>query len=266
MKRVLTAFAVLAIAWSPTLSADRLTDKDLKDLIDRVYQERDRFEDRLDGDIKHNVVRGASGEVKVDKFLDDFQEDITKLKDRIKPDYSAGAEAAQVLRKASAIDQFMRSQRPGLDGASEWNRLADSLKLLAGAYGAAFPLAEGAAVRRLGDREVANLVDKLAENGDRVKKSLDNELKKDKTVDAATRQSMVDEVDQFTKDAKDLRDRLKDGSPSSSEAERLMNRASAVNSMLKARQTPASASQFASLAASLQQVAGAYALTSPAVR
>jgi hypothetical protein len=113
---------------------------------------------------------------------------------------------------------------------------------------------------------MAAILDNLAESSDRVKKSLDAELKKDKAVDAATRQSMVDAVDQFSKDAKALRDRVKDGDPSSSEAERLMNRASAVNSMLKSHQTPASASQFASLAPRLQQVAGAYALASPAVR
>jgi hypothetical protein len=153
MRKLLPVVAVVALAWSPALSADRLTDKDLKSLIERIYQERDRFEDQLDGDIKHNVLRGASGEVKVDKFLDDFQENVTKLRDRVKPDYSAGAEAALVLRQASSIDQFMRTQPPGIDGASEWNRLADSLKLLAGAYGAGFPLSEGAAVRRLGDRE-----------------------------------------------------------------------------------------------------------------
>ena len=266
MKRLLLVVAVVALAWSPKLSADRLTDKDLKDLIDRIYQERDRFEDRLDGDIKSKVVRSTTGEVKVDKFLDDFQESVNKLKDRMKPGYAASAEATTVLRQATSIDRFMKTQPANLDGASEWNRLAGSVKSLSAAYGAEFPLPEGAAVRRYGDKEVATMVEGMAKTGDQLKKSLDNELKKNTTIDAATRQSMVDAVEQFTDDAKTLRDRVKDGAPSSGEAERLMQRASGLHSILKSRPVPSSAGVFATLAPRLEQLASLYALPAPAVR
>jgi hypothetical protein len=266
MKRLMLVVAVVALAWSPKLSADRLTDKDLKDLIDRIYQERDRFEDQLDGDIKHKVLRGAAGEVKVDKFLDDFQESVSKLQDRMKGDYAASAEAAAVLRQGTSIDRFMKTQPAAIDGGSEWTRLAGSLKSLAAAYGADFPLPEGAAVRRLGDKEVATLVDSLAKGGDQLKKSLDNELKKDKSVDAATRQSVVDAADQFTEGAKALRDRVKGGDPSAGEAEQLMQRASAMRSILKSRPVPSSAGLFAGLAPRLEQLASLYAMPMPAVR
>src|SRR5262245_385208 len=266
MKRVLLVVAVVALAWSPKLSADRLTDKDLKDLIDRIYQERDRFEDQLDGDIKGKVVRGPTGEAKVDKFLDDFQESVNKLKDRMKGDYAASAEATTVLRQATTIDRFMKTQPANHKGASEWNRMAGSMKSLAAAYGADLPLHDRAPVSRYGDKEVGTMIDGMAKTGDQLKKSLDNELKKNTTIDAPTRQSMVDAVNQFTEEAKTLRDRVKDGDPSSGEAERLMQRASGLHSMLKSRPVPSSAGMFATLAPKLEQLASLYAIPTPAVR
>ena len=45
------AFAVFtAMLWTtPAAAADRLSDKDVKALIERIDNERDRFEDQLDG-------------------------------------------------------------------------------------------------------------------------------------------------------------------------------------------------------------------------
>jgi hypothetical protein len=266
MKCLLLVLAVIAITWSPALASDRLTDRDLKALVSRIEEGRDKFDNALDGKLKDKVLRGPNGEVKVKDFLNDFQENIDKVEQRLKPDYAASAEVDMLLRQSSAIDQFFRTQPAGTKGESEWNRLAVDLKALAAAYGADFPLPPGATVRRMGDKEVATILDNVADSGDRLKKSLDNELKKDPTIDLANRQSMVDAADQFTQDAKALRNKVKDGDPSSAEAERLMQRASAMHSILKSHQTPLSSGIFSGLAPRLEQLAGAYGLPPPAVR
>ena len=130
--------------WSrcPFLFADRLNDRDVKSLIDRVNDERDRFEDQLDGKLKSSVLRGPCGEVNVSRFLDDLQENVGKLKDRFKPDYAASAEVTTVLRQASDIQRFMAKQPANYDGASEWKRLEASLTELATAYQPSCPFGE----------------------------------------------------------------------------------------------------------------------------
>jgi len=100
----------------PAVSADRLPDSSVRTLIERIDNERDRFEDQLDGKIKSSVL--GSG-VDVGRFLDDLQENVDRLKERFKSDYAANAEATTVLRQGTDIQRFMSQQRPDLDGASE---------------------------------------------------------------------------------------------------------------------------------------------------
>src|SRR4030095_17218202 len=123
----------------PAVAADRPPDKDVKALIERIDNERDRFEDQLDEKIKSSICGGAGGEVDVAHFLDDTQENLPRLKDRFNSDYAASAEVTTVLRQCTDIQRFMSQQPPNLDGASEWNRLASSLGALAKGYATPVP-------------------------------------------------------------------------------------------------------------------------------
>ena len=145
-----------------------------------------------------------------------------------------------------------------LKGESEWNRLATDLKALAGAYGAEFPLCDSASVRRVGDRELAGAVDEIARSTERLKRSLDNDLKKDRTVDKSARAAIVREADLLAKDAKTLRGRVKEGNPSSAEAEALLRRAAALQAFMDSHQVPASSSAWAALAPRIRMLSDAY--------
>src|SRR4026208_1180227 len=67
---------------------ERLSDKDVKTLIDQVDVGRDKFEGNLDGEFKGSTVQGASGETKVSSALQDYQDNTQKLKDRFTENYS----------------------------------------------------------------------------------------------------------------------------------------------------------------------------------
>jgi hypothetical protein len=253
--------AIVVVFALPALAADRMTDRDVKALVDRIDEGRDRFENALDDKVKHDVVRGPTGEVDVERFLDDFQTNVDRLEDRLKPEYAASAEAATVLRQASTIDAFFRRQPPGMRGESEWNRLATDLKSLAAAYGAEFPLTESAAVRRVGDRELATIADELSKGADQLKKSLEVDLKKDTSVDVKTRQSLVNEAAELSRDAKTVRDRLKDGQPSSAEAGRLLTRAAKLQTIVDGHKSPAAVSSWEGVTPRVRDLASAYRLT-----
>ncbi|HET9265889.1 MAG TPA: hypothetical protein VFO14_22755 [Vicinamibacterales bacterium] len=245
-------------AASPAFGADRLTDRDVKELVARIEEGRDRFDDALDGKLKRSIVRGPSGEVNVNDFLNDFQENIDRLEERLKPEYAASAEVATLLRQGSGIDRFFHQQPPGTKGESEWNRLAADLKSLAAAYGADFPLPEGASVRRMGDREVAAAADEVARSADDLKKSLNNDLKKETTVQKTDREAIVREADQLSKDAKALRGRVRDAKPSSAEADRLLSRAAELQAFVDSHQLPTAAGVWTGIRTRLQELAGAY--------
>jgi hypothetical protein len=266
MNRTLWVLTCAVLTWSPVLAADRLTDRDVKDLVARIEQGRDRFDDALDDKLKNSIQRGPSGEVNVKQFLNDFQESIDRLEERLKPEYAASSEAGALLRQASGIDRFFRQQPPGTRGESEWNKLATDLKTLAAAYGTDFPLPENATARRVGDRELAGAADEVAKAGDRLKDSLNTDLKKDPSVDQAAREAIITEADQLSKDAKTLRDRVKGGKPSSAEASKLLERAARLQGFFTSHQVPTSTNVWTGVTEHLQKIAGAYGAPWPAGR
>ena len=254
-----TFMAVLLVASSA--SADRLNDKSVKQLLERIDNERDRFEDQLDGKLKRSIIRGPGGEVNVEKYLDDLQENVDKLKDRFTPQYAASAEVTTVLRQATDIQRYMSTLPPNFDGASEWTRLAASLGELAANYGATLPLTEGKQARRFNDSEVKKAAEAVAKGADQFKKDLDSSLKKDKTVDKATREAAVKEADGLKQDAQKLASLVGDGRPASGEAKALLDSASRIRAAGSGRAlSPAAQTAWGSVEDGLDKVALAFAL------
>ena len=58
------AAVAMTLLVAPVASAERKNDNDVKELLERIDNERDRFEDQLDGTLKRSIVRGPRGEVK----------------------------------------------------------------------------------------------------------------------------------------------------------------------------------------------------------
>jgi len=246
---------------TPIAAAERLNDKDVKQLIERIDNERDRFEDQLDGKLKRSIVRGPRGEVNVEQYLDDLQENVDKLKERFSPQYAASAEATTVLRQGSDIQRYMASLPPSFDGASEWNRLASSLGALADAYGTVFPIGEGQQARRFNDSEVKKAASDLAKTADQFKKNLDSSLKQDKTVDKATREAAVKGADSFKQDAQKLASTIGDGKPASGEAAALLQHAGAMRTAAAGRTlSPAAQTAWGEVEGNLAKIAQAFSL------
>jgi hypothetical protein len=258
MKRLVSLAAAIALCSIPAVAAERLTDRDVKTLVEQIEGDRDKFEGALDDDLKRTVMRSSTGEVDVKKVLEDFQQSVGRLKDRLKPEYAGSTEAATVLQQATRIDAYVRQQPTSFKGASEWNKLSGDLKALAGAYGADFPLAENATVRRISDREVASSADAIAQSADRLKKAIDADLKMDTTVSAQARQAAVADAGQLGKDAKALRDRVKDGKPSSVELERVQTSAAKLKTFLDGKTLPTATSVWGDVTAPRATLAQAY--------
>jgi hypothetical protein len=256
------AIAIGVFLMMPIVSAQRMSDRDVNSLLERIDNERDRFEDQLDGKLKRSIIRGRSGEVDVERYLDDLQENVDKLKERFTPQYAASAEVTTVLRQGSDIQRFMSTQPPNLDGTTEWNRLARSLAELAAVYGTTLPLAEGQQARRINDREVEKAADDLAKSADRFKNDLDSSLKKDKAISETTREAAVDEAEQLKRDAEQLASIVGDGRPASGEAQALLERAAKIRAASAGRTlSPAARTAWSEIESGLAKVAQAFNLS-----
>jgi hypothetical protein len=203
---------------------DRLTDKDVKAIIEAVDHGRDRFNDQLDGKVKDSILREPTREVNVAKFLDDFKDNVDRLKDRFESKYSAGAEAAAVLRQATAIDRFMKRQSGDLKGASDWQHLAASLDRLAMAYGTRFPLetdssAQPTAVRRINDGEAAAAAAAIEDQAD----AFNDAVNKEPALAEPAKTQLKDAAALVKEKADTLKSRLEHSEPATAEARMLFD-------------------------------------------
>lgn len=214
-------------------AAERPNDKEVKQLLERVDHDRDRFEDQLDGKLKRSIIRGAGGEVHVERYLDDLQANVDKLKDRFSQQYAASAEATAVLRQGADIKRFMASQPADLDGMSEWNRLAAGLEALAAAYGTTFPIPDGQQARRLNDAEVKDAAKAVAQNASRFRTELKNSL--NQKVDKPTVDAAVKQVDDLKRAAERLASTIDSGRPASGEAQAVLQQGAAIRAAAAAR-------------------------------
>jgi hypothetical protein len=238
-------------------TGDRLSDKEVKALLDAVDKGRDRFEDQLDGKLKDSILRLPNGEVNVARFLDDLQENTGRLKERFTSEYSASAEVAAVLRQSTAIDAFMK-ERPGIKGGSEWDSLAANLSRLAAVYGTRFPLAGDAPVRRVSDAEAAEAAATVEDQADQFK----NAVNREQALAKPAKDGLKSQADLVKNAAKTLKSRLNDSKPATSEARQLFA------AMSKMRQSagglsPASLALIGQMQAPLTTLSQAFGIAMP---
>jgi hypothetical protein len=230
---VLAGALVLAASGAAAQRGGRLSDKEVKEIIDAVDTGRDKFEGNLDGGFKGSTLRGPNGETKVAGALQDYQDSTKKLQQRFTADYSASAEAATVLKQSMQIDAFMNGPTSPTKGRNEWDRQTANLKRLAEAYSTTFPLPGGAAIRRINDKESAEAAAAVASQAELVKRAADA----DKTLAKPQRQALKTEAEAVIKQAKTLQSRLKDGKPATADGRTLKEQVEAL--IAPGRQLPA---------------------------
>jgi hypothetical protein len=221
---VIAAALMLAAAAAAAQTGERLSDKEVKAILEEVDTGRDKFEGNLDGGFKGSTIRGPNGETKVAAALQDYQDSTQKLKQRFTTEYSASAEVTTVLKQSMQIDAFMKSPSSPTKGRNEWDRQTVILKRLAEAYGTKFPLPDGATARRINDKEAADAAGAVATQAEEIKRAADA----DKTLPKPAKEALKTEMEAVVKQAKALQSRLKDGKPASGDARALKEKIAAL--------------------------------------
>jgi hypothetical protein len=251
---VLSQWSLPALAQAPS---ERLTDNDVKTLIEQVDEGRDKFEGNLDGQFKGSTLKGPSGETKVASVLQDYQDNTQKLKDRFTAEYAASNEVATVLKQSTAINTFMLAAPSSMKGRSEWDRQAATLKRLAEAYGTTFPLPDGATVRRMNDKETAGVATAIADAAGRFKSELD----KSKTLAKPEKDAAKKDVDMLIRQANTVKSRTNDGKPATGEVRQLAEQVAKVQTFVGAHELPSAMTSWQTVQTSLGKLQQAFGLT-----
>jgi hypothetical protein len=227
----LSVWSIPALAQAPP---ERLSDRQVKTLIDQVDEGRDKFEGNLDSKFKGSTLRGPSGETKVEGALQDYQDNTKKLQDRFTSEYAASAEVAAVLKQSNAIATFMQGSPSLMNGRTEWDRQTVNLKQLAEAYGTTFPIPDGARTRRINDHETAGAAAAIADAADRFKDDIDH----DKTLPKPERDAAKKDVEVLVKLAEAVKDRTNDGKSATAELRQLVEQAATIQTFVGVHPMP----------------------------
>jgi hypothetical protein len=214
------AVGVMGAAGAQT-SFERSSDKEVEKLVRSLGDNLGEYRGSLDRDFRKSVLRTPTGEMDVERYLDDLGDATKTLGDRFNSKYAASSEVDKLLDAAEPMNTYMR-EHTTLAGASEWDRFAGDLNRLAGAYGASFPPKDGAVIRRIGDGELTQTLGSL----EKVSKTVGNPLSKAaKGVPALATVAGAGTagLDSLGEAAKTLRGRIDKGEPATAEARQIQS-------------------------------------------
>lgn len=223
MRTLIIAASLLAVglAVQPAAAAERLTDKQLEQVVKNIDEGFDKWKDDLERrNVDDAVIRSASGTVNVKDFLRDFERDIDTLKNRFKGTYAAGPEATALLRRASDVER--RNRASGNSGGAAWQSLAGQFQAMAAAYGVSWPTDATAMAERLNDKELAARVNQAAAAADRLRSPMKSAAGKNPSVTKPSIAAAETDLKALKDASKRLEGGLKNGRATSADATRVL--------------------------------------------
>jgi Mg2+ and Co2+ transporter CorA len=231
-----TALSALLVAYcSSTPSAAqepaaRMSDNAVEKLVDDIEDQQKRFARALNSSFRKSVLRGPGGEIEVEGYLDDFNEDINRFSDRFDSNYSASAEVKDILVRADMMNAYIHAN-PSVKGANEWDVLGSSLQQLAAVYGSTFPLPDDAVIRRIGDGELEDAARATSKFASNFRGTVRHETRRlDELKDPAAK--LEDEISSLEDISKTLASRIRKDKPASAEARQLLDTVDNIEALL----------------------------------
>ena len=259
---------IAAICAAPALlAADRLVDKDVKALLDRVNHERDRFEDQLDEQDQAQRPARSPRRSRRRTVLGRpaGQPRPAEGPFHVRTTPPAPRSRRCCARRPTSIASW-RPRRPISTAPASGTGCLRVSGTLATAYGTKMPMPDGDVARRLNDREVKKVVEELAKSADRYK-AWDISRRRCGRIRPSTRRQSRGRRRRSGRapkhDANKLASVVDDGRPASGEAQAVLERASRVSAAASGfALSPAAQASWREVETGLDTVAKAFSLTS----
>ena len=260
------AIGLVSIPLRATASA-RLTDKEVKELLEGIENKRSAFEGALDDKLKNSTIKSEKGEVNTNEFFDDFQDQVQRARERFESNYSASSEVLSLLQFATRLDGWASTQPAGFKGSTEWGALATDLRRLAAAYNTALlkpgqQALASAQARRINDEELVTAAANVEKGMDAFRSAYDGALAANTTLTPESRQAAIQPVDGMKNSAKALNAALEKKQKGVMEADALLNVSGVmINTTAKLPPSSPAAAAWAPLRDELAKIALAYEVT-----
>ena len=245
---------------------ERLTDQEVKALLESVEKKRSAFEAALDEKLKNSTIKGERGEVNTNEFFDDLQDQVRRARERFSSNYSASSEVLSLLQFATRLDAWASTQPAGFRGSREWGALATDFRRLSAVYNSSLlrpgQKALGDQARRLNDAELVTVAASVEKNMDAFRNAYDGALAANANLTPASRKTAIQNVDAMKNSARALNTALGKEQKGIAEANALLKGSAVmIDTTLKLPPDSSAAEAWAPVREDLSKVALAYEAT-----
>jgi len=239
----------------------RVSDQQLKDLVNRIDTHQNTFRNSFERAIDRSPIKGSPTADQADRSMKDFNDAADLLRDRVNDKQSGASDAENLLRRASAIDSLMTRFQFETAVQRDWQALRLDMNDLTRAYGIAWnwSAASQTMPARVDDNQVKQLLKTIGQKADTFDKGLDRAFTNSQ-YDAGRGK---DEIRRSVKDLKQATDRLRDRvngrQANTLDAEEVLRRGASIDGFMQRYQLSAQAEQnWLLLRGDLDKLAGAY--------
>jgi DNA-binding TFAR19-related protein (PDSD5 family) len=259
---VALAVASAGLAMAGQQRPYRLSDQQLKDLVNRIETHRDTFNTSLKRAIDRSSINGSPAEDQIDSSVRMFQQATDSLRDRVNDRQSDTADAENVLRRATSLDDFMMRNQLDASARNGWQALRLDMSDLARAYGITWNwnAASQTMPARVDDKQVEQLLKQIGKKADKFDNGLDRAFDRSRIVDEGrAKDELRRSVKDFSQATDRLGDRVKGRQSSTLDAEEVLRRGVSIDAAMQRYQLTTQAERdWLSLRGDLDKLARAY--------
>ncbi|HST20848.1 MAG TPA: hypothetical protein VLR90_07015 [Blastocatellia bacterium] len=241
----------------------RLTEKEMKALLERIERGADRFRNSLGKMLDVSALDDTKAEDNINHFVKEFEAATDHLKHRFDDDHSAAGDVEEVLRRAARIDGFMTRRGMNSRAQEDWAALRRNMDELATAYNVSWSWdGVSSSPFRLNDEQVKTLMGRIERDADSFRKSLNDALDKTDFNGTKAEDNINDYVKEFEVATDHLKDRFGKKRSAANDAQEVLERAARIDAFMHNHSlTERAQNDWSRLRASLDELATAYGVS-----
>lgn len=270
-------FTFLAVIFSTALSASaqirayRVTDNQVKTVINRIETRTDTFKQQVDRIFDNNRNRNNRAELiaQLNNFVSDFENSTDALSNNFTSRRSSADDVEEVLNRAVYIDNFLRTNRVNTPAQTQWDLIRSDLNILAGYYRVSFdwnnvptnstyPTNTNNNPYSVNDNQVQVVINRLETGTDSFRQQIER-VYGFRNNDRQLKDQIVSYVNDFETSTDNLKNSFSSRRSSSREVQDVLNRAAYIENFMRNNRGAARAqTQWNLVRSDLDTLAGYY--------
>lgn len=228
---------------STALAQWRLSNSEIRNVIQRVETRTDNFSRNLENALDRSALNGTAREDEINRLVSDFENATDQLRTRFESRQATATDARAVLDRAALIERFLLNNRLDVRVGQDWQMLRADLDRLATAFnlGWRWDTTSGYPGGSTGGDLYTNtrtrqLAQSLAVAANQFRRSFDQAVNRSGMNNSSAEYQLRGRVGEFQMATTRLRDRINRRQATAAEIQSLLQQASVIDNFMRSYQ------------------------------